>query len=125
MTEIFDSFKKSLGRLVEILGKEETIEHRDSAIQRFEFTAELAWKTFQKFLRQQKIVCRSPRECLEEAFRFGLVEDDPHWIQMFEDRNLTVHTYDEETAQNVYKHLPQYIDILRFLEKRLDEELKK
>ncbi len=124
MEELFDSFKNSLQRLEDILKKEKTVEHRDSAIKRFEFTVELAWKSIQKFLRNEEIVCRSPKECLQEAFAFGLVEDDPLWLQMFEDRNVTVHTYDEKTAENVYDRLPRYLTILKNLQEKLNSSRK-
>lgn len=122
MKEILDSFEKSLGRFEEILKKEKTVENRDSAIQRFEFTIELAWKTVQKFLRNQEIICRSPKECLQETFKFGLIKDDSRWLEMFEDRNLTVHTYNEETAEEVYSRLPNYLGILQELKEKIKSE---
>ncbi|MBU1091738.1 nucleotidyltransferase substrate binding protein [Patescibacteria group bacterium] len=121
MNDILNSYSKSLRRFEEILKKEKSIETSDSAIKRFEFTVELAWKTAQKFLREQDIVCRSPRECIKELFKFGLVDDDPRWLKMFDDRNLTVHTYDEKTAEEVYERLPQYLEILQSLEQKLCE----
>lgn len=123
MQEIIKSFGDSLERFAEILKAEETIANRDSAIQRFEFTVELAWKSVQKFLRNQEIVCRSPKECFKEAFKFGLIEDNPLWLEIFEDRNLTVHTYDEKVAQDVYKRLPKYLTILNSLKEKLEEQL--
>lgn len=115
MKEIIVSFEKSLKRLEEILEKEETEITRDAAIQRFEFTIELAWKLTQKFLRSEEIICRSPKECLKEAFKFGLIKDDPRWLEMLNDRNLTVHTYDEETAKEIYDRLPKYLEVLKDL----------
>lgn len=120
MQEIFESLKQSLERFQEILKKEKTVANRDSAIKRFEFTVELAWKTVQKFLREQNIVCRSPKECFQEAFRFGLVEDNPRWIEMFEDRNKTVHTYDEKFADEVYGRMPQYLELLTTLKNKVE-----
>lgn len=119
MKEILISFKNSLQRLREILDKEKTVANRDSAIKRFEFTVELAWKCIQKFLREEEIICRSPKECFKEAFKFGLIEDDPQWIAMLEDRNLTVHTYDEETAEDVYNRLPGYLKYFDSLKEKL------
>ena len=124
MEEIFASFEKSLQRLREILEKEETIANRDSAIKRFEFTIELVWKCLQKFLREQEIICRSPKECLKEAFKFGLIEDDPRWLEMFEDRNLTVHTYNETMVEEVYKRLSNYLEVFELLKERLDQSQK-
>ena len=124
MKEIFASFKKSLQRLEDILKKKKTIANRDSAIKRFEFTVELAWKCTQKFLREQKIICRSPKECLKEAFKFDLIKDDSKWIEILEDRNLTAHTYDEKTAEKVYGRLPNYLMILKALKEKLNELIK-
>ena len=122
MNEIFASFEKSLQRFEEIIEEEETIANRDSAIKRFEFTVELAWKCVQKFLREQEIICRSPKECLKEAFKFGLIEDDPRWLEMMEDRNLTVHTYNEITAEEVYERLPNYLEIFNLLKEELNRQ---
>lgn len=116
MKEIIISFEKSLKRLEEILKKDESETIRDAAIQRFEFTIELAWKLTQKFLRSEEIICRSPKECLKEAFKFGLIKDDPRWFEMLSDRNLTVHTYDEETAKEIYDRLPKYLEVLKDLQ---------
>lgn len=123
MQEIFESLKQSLERFQEILQEKKTVANRDSAIKRFEFTVELAWKTVQRFLREQEIVCRSPKECFQEAFRFGLVEDDPQWIEMFEDRNKTVHTYDETFADDVYGRMPRYLELLSSLRDKLHHYL--
>lgn len=119
--KIFDSFEDSLSRLEGVLQKEKTMENRDATIKRFEFTAELSWKCIQKFLADQKIFCRSPKECLKEGFKFGLVEDDARWLEIFEDRNLTAHTYDEETAKEVYSRIPQYLGIFNKLKETLQK----
>jgi len=115
MKEIFASFQKSLKRLEEILKKEKTVENRDAAIKRFEFTVELAWKCIQRFLREQGILCRSPRECLEEAFKFGLIRDNAVWLRAFEDRNAIVHTYDEKLADEIYDHFKDYEKLFKEL----------
>lgn len=88
---------------------------RDAAIQRFEFTVELAWKSIQKFLAGEKIVCQSPRSCLQEAFQFGLLDDDEKWLAMMDDRNLTVHTYNEELAEEIYGRLSGYVPLFEKL----------
>ncbi|MBI3589721.1 MAG: nucleotidyltransferase substrate binding protein [Candidatus Liptonbacteria bacterium] len=120
MKDFLDSFIKCLGRLEEILGKEKNITNRDAAIKRFEFTVELGWKSVQKFLREQEIICRSPRECLDEAFKFGIIDDDPKWLQMIKDRNLTTHTYDENLADEVYARFPGYLGLLKGLRDKLE-----
>ena len=123
MSQVFDSFKKSLARLAEILKEEKTAITRDAAIQRFEFTVELAWKSTQHFLRDQKIICRSPKECLQESFKFGLVQDDPLWIKMIDDRNLAAHTYNEQVADEIYGRLSGYLSLLELLGKSLQKSI--
>ena len=120
--EIFNSFKKSLTRLEEILQEEKTMTVRDAAIKRFELTVELAWKSIQQFLRKQNIICRSPKECLSEAFKFGLIADNPAWLKMMADRNETVHTYNEETAEKIYNNLPDYLAPLGALKETLEKQ---
>lgn len=124
MQEIINSFNKSLEKFKEILNEEKTVANRDSAIKRFEFTEELAWKSVQKFLRNQKIICRSPKECLQEAFKFGLVTDNPKWIELMEDRNRTVHTYDETFADEVYSRLPKYVELFEELKVSLEKNIE-
>ncbi|MBI5244313.1 MAG: nucleotidyltransferase substrate binding protein [Elusimicrobia bacterium] len=89
---------------------------RDSAIQRFEFTFELAWKTLKACLEEQGISAYSPRDCFKEALRAGLIEDDPLWLETIKLRNLTAHTYNEATAEDIYRALP---GVIRLYEKLL------
>lgn len=117
------AFEQALQRFREVLAEPETTVVRDAAIKRFEFTFELAWKATQRFLRAQGIVTRSPKQCLQEAFAFGLVQDHPLWIRMLDDRNLTVHTYDERTAQRIYSHLTDYLPLFEQLCQGLSRHL--
>lgn len=120
MKELLIFFEKSVERLEEILKEKKTDITRDAAIQRFEFTVELSWKTTQKFLKDQGIICRSPKECFKEAFKFGLIEDDPKWIEVLNDRNLTVHTYNEKLAEEIYSRLPDYLKLFIRLKNGLE-----
>lgn len=114
-TNIAASFEKSIERLSEVLKEPKTAMMRDAAIKRFELTFELAWKTGKEFLGAQGIVCRSPRGCLEELFRLGALADDPQWLTMIEDRNQSVHTYNEELAEKIYGRLPEYLPLFQKL----------
>lgn len=113
--EIFNSFSRSIGHLAEILKAPKTVANRDSAIKRFELTFELAWKSAKTYAGNQGIVCRSPRDSLAEAFRLGLVADSPLWLKMIEDRNLSVHTYNEKLADEIYGRLKDYLRLFRGL----------
>lgn len=124
MNERIESFAQALQRLQEALDAEKTSLNRDASIQRFEFCVELAWKSMQKFLESEKIICNSPKACLQEAFQIGLIQDDITWIHMLDDRNLTVHTYKEQLAIEIYGRLGGYVTLLRQLFEKFQSSLK-
>ena len=99
--------KKAIGRLNEVLALPKTDIIRDSAIQRFEFCLDLAWKSLQTYLKEQKgIVVNSPKDTFREASQNQLISFSDNWIKLVDLRNETVHTYNEETAEKVYQELP-------------------
>lgn len=77
--------------------------NRDAAIQRFEFTFELAWKTIQEYIRDQGLDCKSPKSCLRTAAEIDLVENIEAWFEYLKARNLIAHTYNEKLADEVYR----------------------
>ncbi len=83
---------------------------RDGVIQRFEYTIELYWETLKKILAYEKQTTTAPRDVLEKAFQYSLIDDEKAWLAMLDDRNNTSHTYEEEAAnrifQNIKKHFP-------------------
>ncbi len=107
--EVLNSFAESIERLSEILNAPKTVANRDSAIKRFELTFELSWKTTKEYLKDKGILCRSPKDCLMQVFKLGLVRDNPLWLKMLEDRNLSVHTYNEKLAEDIYGRLKDYL----------------
>ena len=92
-------------------GSEDYTFYRDSVIQRFEFTFEIMWKAIKEFLRREGITCRSPRSCIRELFSAGYISEDltRKLLRMVEDRNLTVHTYREEIAEEIANRMGENI----------------
>lgn len=108
----FDERKKELNeavlRLEEAIAQPETDIMRDSVIQRFEFSFELAWKSLQLYLEHQGLEVGSPRQALKSAFAQGIItnaEEADAWLKMLEDRNLTAHTYQKELAKDIYNRI--------------------
>jgi nucleotidyltransferase substrate binding protein (TIGR01987 family) len=97
---------------------------RDSAIQRFEFCTELAWKTLKThLLLKSGIECRSPKGCVREAFSVGIIEeDDAFWLEMIDMRNDAAHTYDENRAQALFERLPGALTRFESLLAKLEQE---
>lgn len=104
----FVAFERALTRLTLALAQPPTEWVRDAAIQRFEFTVELAWKAVARQALQQGLECVSPRQAFRTAFRLGWIPDDKIWLEMVEDRNVTSHTYNEAKAEELFQHLPAY-----------------
>ena len=85
----------------------------DGVIQRFEFCFELSWKLMKAYLSFEGIEANSPRSSIRESFKIGLITEAEDWLDMLEKRNLSSHTYDEETAREIYQHISQkYISLL-------------
>lgn len=116
-----DSFRSAVQRLAEVLSLPTDSVVRDSGIKRFELCFELSWKAIQHFLRERGLDCRSPRDCFREAFSYGLLTEEKAWIEMVQDRNVSVHTYDEETANRLYARLPRYLPAFRQVLRELEQ----
>ncbi len=106
-------------RLEDALAQEKNSYLMDSAIQRFEFTFELLWKTLKTYLADQGIKVYSPKETIKEVFRIGLVDEDNDWFAMLESRNLTSHVYNEKMAENIYVKLPHYLEMIKNLAEKI------
>lgn len=82
---------------------------RAGLIQFFEMSCELAWKTMKDYLEEQGFTeIKSPRDTVKKAFEIGIVTNGHAWLQLLTDRNLTTHTYDEETSKLVEKLIHEH-----------------
>ena len=110
----FNNYRKALVKLtqaVELLSgqfdREEAVDEllQEGLIQRFEYTHELAWKVMKDYAEYQGYTdVRGSRDAIRKALEMGLV-DDRRWMETIEDRNLTVHNYDNEIASEIYENI--------------------
>ena len=85
----------------------------DATIQRFEFCFDLAWKLMKAVLEYDGIEVNSPRSCIRESWKQGLIPDAQEWLEMMEKRNLSSHTYDENAAREIYREVKgRYVALL-------------
>jgi nucleotidyltransferase substrate binding protein (TIGR01987 family) len=71
-------------------------------VQAFEFTHELAWNALKDFLEDRGVQdVFGSKDATREAFKAGLIEDGETWMHMIRSRNLSSHTYNEETAARI------------------------
>ncbi len=97
-------------------------------IQGFEYTHEVAWKTMKNFMETQGLSnLFGSRDTTRAAFRNGLIENGEVWMDMIEKRNLTSHTYDEETAAEIVMiirkdYYTEFEKLLFRLQQLMDDE---
>ncbi len=85
-------------------------------IQRFEYTFELCWKTLLKFIeRDRPLTDRSVKAILREANTLAYIDDLEQWFRFQEARNLTSHTYNQDTAEEVYREAVKLAPFVRTL----------
>ncbi|SHG46744.1 nucleotidyltransferase substrate binding protein, HI0074 family [Thermosyntropha lipolytica DSM 11003] len=127
LKEKFAEYKKAVYKLKEAL--EEDVSNPllyDGVIQRFEFTYELAWKLMKLYLESEGIVTvNSPRSAFKEAFAVGIITEGETWIDMINARNLTVHTYNEQMAKEIYDRVKdKYYPVFFAFANKMGEKIK-
>ena len=118
----FQNFEKTLLFLEEAIAiNAPSIFEQAGLIQFFEINFELSWNVMKEYMEAQGITdLRSPRDSIKKAFEMGLINDGHLWIQALENRNLTLHTYDEARTKKIVSIIEQtYIHILRDLYNKL------
>lgn len=78
------------------------------AIQAFEYSYELTWKIMKKVLASKGIIVNAPKDVFREAALADLIDDPEIWFDFIKKRNMTVHTYQENEAENVIKIFPLF-----------------
>lgn len=93
---------------------------RDGAIQRFEYTFELAWKTMKRILRAKGSEVNHPRDVFREAAAEQLIADPAPWFDLLEKRNKSTHIYKRDVAEEVYAAMPKFSMTMKDFLVRLD-----
>ena len=98
---------------------------RQGLIQAFEFTHELAWNVMKDFLSARGATqpMYGSRDATREAFAAGLLDEADVWMEMIGDRNRTSHTYNEETADRIIRHVvDSYVHCMEQFERTMTEK---
>ena len=108
----FSNFERAWSQLSEALNlmteRELSNLEKQGTIQAFEYTYELAWNVLRDYLTWQgESGISGSRDAIREAFTRGLITDGHAWMAMLQDRNRTVHTYNEATANEILDHIQQ------------------
>lgn len=112
---------KDLGYVVDELIKE-------GLIQRFEYTHELAWNVMKDYaFFQGNSTVGGSRDATREAFKLQIINSPDEWMDMIQSRNKTSHTYNEETANEIFdkilnEYFPLFLDFRNLMEEKRSGE---
>jgi nucleotidyltransferase substrate binding protein (TIGR01987 family) len=136
----FSNYRKALEKLIEAVDllKDDISHHeiederqivdemlKEGLIQRFEYTYELAWNVMKDYAEYQgNNTITGSRDATREAFKMGLIDSSEDWMAMLASRKLTTHTYNEATANQIYKEVmevyyPLFLDFENKMESLL------
>lgn len=122
----FENFKKAFNQLEKAVNTPDLNElERQGLIKAFEFTYELAWTTLKDFLIEKGYTdLIGSKDTLRQAFQVGLISDGDIWMEMVKSRNLTAHTYNQDTAESIEEDvINQYYSLFKQLITKLEEIL--
>jgi len=116
----FENYEKALFLLREALADVNNLSdlEKEGAVQRFEYTVELAWKTLKDYLEHSGEVLMqiTPKNVVKRAFSAKIISDGQTWIDMLDCRNLMSHNYDEAILhQTVIKMSERFLPALNEL----------
>lgn len=121
----FSNYKKALAQLQKFIDKGDLNELEEQGlIKAFEYTYELSWKTIKDYYEYQGATgIQGSRDSFMMAVQRGLIQDAESWMNMVESRIQTVHTYDEEVADEIAQSIINvYHPLFIQLQTRLDVE---
>lgn len=95
------NLKKAIGNFEEALSFPSDEPHRESLIQRFEYTFELSWKLMSQILKEEGVEVFGVKSIIRAAAKLGLLKSVDTWFRYLEYRNETSHIYHEEIAIEV------------------------
>ncbi|MDO9052954.1 MAG: nucleotidyltransferase substrate binding protein [Gallionella sp.] len=98
---------------------------KQGVIQAFEFTHELAWNVLKDYLQDQgNQNIRGSKDATREAFKVELIADGEQWMAMIQSRNISSHTYDEHTAEQLVSVIiGSYFPLFVALQTEMEEYL--
>jgi nucleotidyltransferase substrate binding protein (TIGR01987 family) len=97
---------------------------KEGLIQRFEYTHELAWNVMKDYAEYQgNSTIGGSRDASREALQLKLISEGEIWMDMIISRNKTSHTYNEETANEIYskilkEYYPAFVKFRNLMEEK-------
>ena len=124
----FENYEKALRLLREAVADVNALSNleKEGAVQRFEFTVELAWKTLKDYLEYSGVVLdqNTPKSIVKQAFTAKIISDGQLWIDILDCRNRMSHNYDaaafdQAVREMAGRFLPGFIELHDFFKKSI------
>ena len=121
----YDNFRKSFLFLSDALTIENpSLIEKAGIIQFFEISFVLSWKLMKDYIEDLGYDIMSPRDSIKTGFQAGIINNVDLWLDTLVDRNLTVQTYDEEIAKEIYCKIKSiYASLIDTLYKKFKDEI--
>ena len=120
----FANYRKALQLQDFVIQPSLNVREAQGLIQCFEYTFELAWNVMRDLLIYRGATTRmmGSKDVIRVAFKENLITDGRQWMTMVEDRNKSVHSYNEETVEQISGHiLNSYFKLFKDLETGIDK----
>jgi len=99
--ELYTQLERAVGKMQEALTFPDDEPHKESTIQRFEYTFELSWKLMSSIIKDQGIESYGVRNVLREGYKLQLIDNVEVWFKYADARNQTAHIYRQSVADEV------------------------
>lgn len=98
---------------------------RSAAIQSFEFSLDTLWKFIKEYLiyiQRISFDTPTPKSVFRECWTINIINESEFnkLSKLISDRNLTSHSYNEYTAEEISKKLPEYCKLMEDILNRID-----
>lgn len=116
------NYRRALSQLQKFVDQGQLNElEQQGLIKAFEFTHELAWNVLKDYLQYQgNNAIHGSRDATREAHELGLLQDGDIWMGMIKSRNLSAHTYNKETADEIsHLILADYFRLFKAFEQKM------
>lgn len=117
LTLALETADRALRTFEEVVGRDlDDAIVRDAAIQRFEYSFEAVTKAAKRYLgAHEGVQATTPKGTVRAAFAAGHLDEKQATLalHMVDDRNMTVHTYNEDIAMQLAARLAAHAALLR------------
>jgi nucleotidyltransferase substrate binding protein (TIGR01987 family) len=121
------NYSRAVSLLASAVGRVDALNdlEKEGAVQRFEYTVELAWKSLKDYLEFSGVELPSvtPKSVVKAAFAARVIVDGQLWIDMIDHRNRLSHKYDQALlSQGLGEIRARYLPALEALHLYLQEQ---